>query len=526
MNKLKVVGMREGTGRLPAMKPPTKLDIIRYRYHHGCNFGSLFVLERWLKPSAFLQNAPPDRTSELAAVSMSVEKFGIRETQKAFEKRWEEALSYQVLDWLSAKACCTSIRLPIGYFTLGPKYCSGTPFEPYGEVYAHAWKAVKKLVKTLWKDEIGVLIDFHALPGGANKEEHSGTNTGKAELWSNPGYRELAISCLQFIASEISHMDGIIGLQIVNEVDYSSANMTDWYDNAIKAISSIDRTLPVYISDSWDLTATIDYVQRMDLCHRDDLCPVCIDTHVYACFSEADKACSPHQIIAKVPTQLSSLDGKDGNVVDRGAAQVIVGEYSCVMSRESWSKAGCTELSTDGKQLISEFGHAQSLRWRQRAGGSYFWTLAMDWQGGAWGFTDQVDASNITPPRNFLSSYYIIQDTITRAQQQYNLQLEQRMTEHTNYWNKTCPGELFEHWKFEEGFKIGWNDAMSFFRMKNKSCKPGGGDRIGMIDLWVRKRIVDSGMKGKFVWEFEHGLRTGIKDFETCAEVENLPLEI
>jgi len=526
MNKLKVVGMREGTGRLPAMKPPTKLDIIRYRYHHGCNFGSLFVLERWLKPSAFLQNAPPDRTSELAAVSMSVEKFGIRETQKAFEKRWEEALSYQVLDWLSAKACCTSIRLPIGYFTLGPKYCSGTPFEPYGEVYAHAWKAVKKLVKTLWKDEIGVLIDFHALPGGANKEEHSGTNTGKAELWSNPGYRELAISCLQFIASEISHMDGIIGLQIVNEVDYSSANMTDWYDNAIKAISSIDRTLPVYISDSWDLTATIDYVQRMDLCHRDDLCPVCIDTHVYACFSEADKACSPHQIIAKVPTQLSSLDGKDGNVVDRGAAQVIVGEYSCVMSRESWSKAGCTELSTDGKQLISEFGHAQSLRWRQRAGGSYFWTLAMDWQGGAWGFTDQVDASNITPPRNFLSSYYIIQDTITRAQQQYNLQLEQRMTEHTNYWNKTCPGELFEHWRFEEGFKIGWNDAMSFFRMKNKSCKPGGGDRIGMIDLWVRKRIVDSGMKGKFVWEFEHGLRTGIKDFETCAEVENLPLEI
>lgn len=47
--------------------PPTSLDVLRYRNHHGVNLGSIFVLEKWLFPSMFESGAKGD--SELDAVT-------------------------------------------------------------------------------------------------------------------------------------------------------------------------------------------------------------------------------------------------------------------------------------------------------------------------------------------------------------------------------------------------------------------------------------------------------------------------
>ncbi|KAL9627291.1 MAG: hypothetical protein Q9164_007648, partial [Protoblastenia rupestris] len=48
------------------LPPPTHLDILRYRTHHGTNLGSIFVLEKWLYPSLFSYT---DSDSELDAVT-------------------------------------------------------------------------------------------------------------------------------------------------------------------------------------------------------------------------------------------------------------------------------------------------------------------------------------------------------------------------------------------------------------------------------------------------------------------------
>jgi hypothetical protein len=37
--------------------------------------------------------------------------------------------------------------------------------------------------------------------------------------------------------------------------------------------------------------------------------------------------------------------------------------------------------------------------------------------------------------------------------------------------------------------------------------------RANKMQVWVLKRIRESGFRGKFVWEFEQGLRRGIQDF-------------
>ena len=63
---------------------------------------------------------------------------------------------------------------------------------------------------------------MHGLPGGANNGDHSGTDSGKAELWGNRNNLELAIRCLLFIAHEARSMDGVIGLQVINESEYNA----------------------------------------------------------------------------------------------------------------------------------------------------------------------------------------------------------------------------------------------------------------------------------------------------------------
>jgi aryl-phospho-beta-D-glucosidase BglC (GH1 family) len=44
-------------------------------------------------------------------------------------------------------------------------------------VYTNQWAWVRKYVQAAADHGIGVLLDLHALPGGANDQEHSGTGT-------------------------------------------------------------------------------------------------------------------------------------------------------------------------------------------------------------------------------------------------------------------------------------------------------------------------------------------------------------
>ena len=49
----------------PPTRPLTK-DILRYRYQHGTNLGSIFILEQWLFGSMYDEGVPS--SSELDAI--------------------------------------------------------------------------------------------------------------------------------------------------------------------------------------------------------------------------------------------------------------------------------------------------------------------------------------------------------------------------------------------------------------------------------------------------------------------------
>jgi len=353
-----------------------------------------------------------------------------------------------------------------------------------------------------------VLIDLHGLPGGANAQDHSGTNSGKAEFWGSRSYRELAVRCICFIAQQARNMEGVAGLQIINEAEHNANGMYEWYEHVLDEVSKIDPTVPVYISDAWDLHHAASWSQGRNSLRFQQANPVVVDTHLYWCFSDADKGQSPQQIAQAVGGRLGELDGKDGSVIDHGAAQAVVGEYSCVLAEESWTKGG----GASKEQLVREFGNAESRRYQQRAGGSFFWTYRMDWMpGGEWGFRQMTEQEAIIPPPSLTLPAQDVQQRVQNAQSQQQQRKEGTVGGHCNYWDSNHPGQ-YEHWRFEQGWDVGYNDAMAFFGMRSQNGLEGA-DKIGMLDLWCLKRLRDSGQGGKFVWEFEQGMRQGVRDF-------------
>lgn len=484
---------------------PTTLDIIRYRYHHGTNLGSIYVIERWLQPSRFPDGA--EGSSELAAVKAWVDRIGIEATKQKFEEHWANAVSDDDLQWLVNEAKCTTIRLPIGYYDLpGQEFTQNTPFEPYAEVYSGAWHSIRTLIQRLRTHSIGVLIDLHALPGGANAQEHSGTNTGRADLWKSSSHRALGVRCAQFLAYDSATGADLAGIQLVNEAEWDAPDMYEWYDECVAAISAIDPNIPVVISDGWNLKKAVGYCLQKNSVYADrPTVPIVIDTHYYWAFTEDDKRKTPHEITNECGTKLGPLDGKDGSVNDRGAVQVVVGEYSCVLTEDSWAK--CNDSSRE--ECVQNFGRAQSKRWQHRAGGSFFWTWKMDWMpGGEWGFKAQSDAGNIVPPKLATMSSHDRASMLEKAKSERDSRLHNTFQQHVGYWSRTDPGGRYEHEKYEYGWKIGYSDAMAFFEGR---ATPG--DKIGMLELWILKRVKESGYRRGFTWLFEQGLRKGIHEF-------------
>ena len=126
------------------------------------------------------------------------------------------------------------------------------------------------------------------------------------------------------------------------------------------------------------------------------------------------------------------------------------------------------------------------------------------------------------------------------------------MEEHETYWDQTRgKTAYFEHWRYGDGWHLGWCDAKDFFAgrvnglipipgdaaaaaagplcPKNKEQREQvvGADKIGFLDLWVWKRMREEGRLGdrdqegsEFGWEWEHGFRRGVRDFEACAGIQ------
>ncbi len=82
------------------------------------------------------------------------------------------------------------------------------------------------------------------------------------------------------------------------------------------------------------------------------------------------------------------------------------------------------------------------------------------------------------------------------------------------YWNRTCPEKKFEHALCSERWDVELSDVIKFFSVRagdalGENAAVEGSDKIGCLETWVEKRLLDLGKRGEFVWELEQGFRKG-----------------
>lgn len=475
----------------PAGKPPSKKQIYQSRYNFGVNFGSLFVLEKFIFDKFFIDNT----SCELEAITAYSKKNGAENTQKDLEDHWNNYATDQDWEWLKSKGV-TAIRIPIGYWHVnGGSFANDTPFAKVAGVYKNAWSIFKNIVAKAKQYDIGVLIDLHALPGGANAAEHSGQQLSKAEFWKSKKNEKLALSVLEFIAQEFKNEENIVGLQIVNESEFdnTAASQKHYYTKAVKHIRNIDSEIPIVISDGWWPDQWVKWVVENEQDLKNQSVGIVIDHHVYRCFSDADKKKAPEQIIKDLNGDLlTNLSGQ---------ADVMVGEYSCVLDGDSWNKAG-----GDRNELVKQYGNELSKLFYQRAGaGSYFWTFRFEHgDGGEWGFVPQVETGAI-PSRP-------TQVTQVPPEDEVNKILENELNQHSQYWDGQNKNEKYEHWRYKEGFITGWADANEFSKFD--------GSTIGRINAWKiarRNEHISHRKNSNFLWEWDQGFDKAVSIFNQVA---------
>ena len=355
---------------------------------------------------------------------------------------------------------------------------------------------------------MGVLLDLHALPGNANTEDHGGVSTHKAELWGNQTNLKLARDCLVFMAKEVAEakVKGCVGIQLCNEACWGAQGMYKWYESCIKEIEKVDTSIPLYVSEAWDLKPAMEWSAKMNQ-RFGQKCPIGVATSRYYAFTEQDKSQTPQQIIDRANSELDCVAEASE------AVQVMVTEWSCCMTADSWAKAD----GLDKDNLLKQFGMAQRDQWRHRAGGAFFWTAKMQWMdGGEWGVFEMVKKGVLSPPRNLTLSFEDVNSITEKATRCRLDRKKVSMDAHIRYWDSAAPGVAFEHWRFGEGWDLGFTDALAFFEMRSRGEVMGaekGADMIGCQGFWMMKRLSESKQTGGLKWEWEHGFRQGLQAF-------------
>lgn len=475
----------------PVGKPPTERSMYQSRMNFGVNFGSLFVLEKYIFDEMYVDGTGV----ELDAITRGVEKWGVDETRNRLEQHWQTYCSDSDWAWLRERGI-QSVRIPIGYWVVaGGSFTKGTSFAKVSPAYKHAWDILKThYIEKARQHQISVLVDLHALPKGANTGDHSGEWFKEAGFWSDSRAIALAVDICAFIAKDLRQYDNVSGIQIVNESVFSNSpvGQEKYYTKAINAMRKENPDVPIIISDGWWADQWVNFLDKSSRGNIGSL-GVVIDDHVYRCFDDKDKTKNADEIINDLDSSVLTGLSKE--------ADFLIGEYSCVLDTQTWSRSN----DADRDEKVRSYGNRQQEIFRQRAKcGSYFWTYKFQHgDGGEWGLVPMIDRGCI-PARNA--------QVCLPSKTDFDRIFEEAYGGHVNYWKNLNGNEKYEFWRYQEGFVTGWNDSLEFAKF--------GNSRIGRVVAWkYARRLEHINARGsnRFLWQWEAGFQEAVERFNTCT---------
>lgn len=137
------------------------------------------------------------------------------------ERHWDTFITASDFEYLASIGINT-VRLPIGYWSLGPGFLEGTPFANVADVYQNSWSRVIRAINWAGHYGIGILIDLHGAPGSQNGQPHSGVSDHQINLFNTPDNVDKTINVLTFLSQTLAGVTNVVGLGLVNEPEYNS----------------------------------------------------------------------------------------------------------------------------------------------------------------------------------------------------------------------------------------------------------------------------------------------------------------
>ena len=290
------------------------------------------------------------------------------------ERHWDTFINQTDFDYLAAIGINT-VRLPIGYWTLGPTFVTGTPFEPYASVYTNSWPRFVRAINMAAQSGIGVLVDVHGAVGSQNGQPHSGISDGQTRLFNSSTYMDKTMDILMFLTAQLQNVTNVVGIEILNEPN-DTPELLDFCKHAsrfcvvplsvcidTKAITAMrqrspgEPNLPLYIHDGFNLQKYSTYLSG-----RSDF--VIEDHHSYFVFTPADDSEPASQHTSDVR---GSISGDLGAADSKDRENLVIGEWSCALTAQS--------LSTQGNpdEARKQFCTTQMGVYTNTSGGWSFW---------------------------------------------------------------------------------------------------------------------------------------------------------
>ncbi|KAJ8522932.1 hypothetical protein ONZ45_g562 [Pleurotus djamor] len=335
----------------PPTFDPLAVNIMRYRRQYGVNLGSWFVHEKWMTPSLFKCAAEP----KISELDIALGWDSQASARSLLEKHWDSFITPSDFEYLAGIGINT-VRLPIGYWNLGPEFCAGTPFETVADVYTNSWKRVVQSISEAGHMGLGVLLDLHGAPGSQNGQDHSGISDKQVLLFNSEEYQQKAIAALCFMAKEAEPFKNVIGIQILNEPK-SGPSLDAFYSRAKEAVNKVSQ-LPLYMHDGFDMEHFAGF-------NSNPSSFTVHDYHSYFVFTNQDskESASDHtqDVSTSIADRIADASGKQhGNMV--------IGEWSCALTPESLKN----EPDPDDAQ--KKFCTGQMETYDQKVAGWMFWS--------------------------------------------------------------------------------------------------------------------------------------------------------
>lgn len=341
---------------------PVKSTIMRYRQQQGVNLGTWFVQEGWMETN-FMACALGSKQAEYNIVQgFGTSSDGLKSARAYMEQHWDTWITEADFAKM-AKMGINTVRLPIGYWSVGPTFCENSPFAAYKSVYMFSWRYVARAINWAAKYDIGVIVDLHGAYGSQNGQAHSGFDDGKIEFFQQKNL-DLTTNLLVWLAKEISDVTNVVGIQLVNEPVNRDAYwpwLTKTMD-AMRKASPYAANVPLYFHDAFVLSKGAKFASE-----RTDF--VVSDHHAYYVYTPSDQSTSAQG-------HISQLNGRINDQFESASAtarrNLIVGEWSCALSESSLKN------SKNRERDQKNFCQAQQDIWQSATAGFTFWSWKLE----------------------------------------------------------------------------------------------------------------------------------------------------